>query len=185
MTVARTAHQENISRFKPMKFNREVNFKMKDTGEKFMRVALAEARKGMNKGNRPFGAVIVKDGKILAKAHSTAISGHDLTAHAELDVISKLSHKAKTHDLTGCTLYATGQPCLMCSTAVAIAKISALVIGASHDDMPARMRLGRKRPGKVTYKEIFNEYGIKVKVSHGVLKDEVMKLYAERVKNQR
>jgi hypothetical protein len=68
---------------------------------------------------------------------------------------------------------------------MAIAKISALVIGASHDDMPARMRLGRKRPGKVTYNEIFTEYGVKVRVSHGVLRDEVMKLYAERIKNQR
>jgi tRNA(adenine34) deaminase len=158
---------------------------MKDSKERFMRVALAEARKGMNKGNRPFGAVIVKDGRIVARAHSTAISGHDISAHAELDVIRKLSNKAKTHDLTGCTLYATGQPCLMCSAAMAIAKISELVIGASHEDMPARMRLGRKRPGKVTYKEIFSEYGLKVKVNHGVLRDEVMKLYKERVKSQR
>jgi guanine deaminase len=157
---------------------------MKDTRERFMKIALAEARKGMSKGNRPFGAVIVKDGKVFARAHSTAISGHDIAAHAELDVIRKLSHKAKTHDLTGFTLYATGQPCLMCSAAMAIAKVSELVIGASHEDMPARMRLGRKRPGKITYKEIFREYGLKLKVNEGVLRDEVVKLYVERVKNQ-
>ena len=158
---------------------------MKDANERFMKIALAEARKGMRKGNRPFGAVLVKNGTMVAKSYSTSVSGNDISAHAELSVISKFSQKAKTQDLTGYSLYATGQPCVMCSAAMAVAKISELVIGASHEDMPARLRLGRKRPGKITHKEIFKEYGLKLKVTRGVLRDEVINLYEEHIKNQR
>jgi guanine deaminase len=151
---------------------------MKYTAEDFMKIAIAEARKGMSKGNRPFGSVIVKDGKIVAKA------GHDVTAHAELSAIRKFSQKTKTGNLSGCTLYATGEPCLMCCAAIAGANISELVIAANRSDIPAGMRSKRKRSGKLTYKEIFREYGIKAKVKNGVLREEVIKLYEEFVKKQ-
>jgi tRNA(Arg) A34 adenosine deaminase TadA len=157
---------------------------MKHTTEGFMKIAIAEARKGMNKGNRPFGSVIVKDGTVVARAHSTAFSGHDVAAHAELSAIRKVSKKTKTHDLKGCTIYATGEPCLMCSGAIAIAKISTLVIAANHTDMPIRMDLGRKRPGSLTYKDILREYGLKAKVKKGVLRENVIKLYEEHIKRQ-
>jgi tRNA(Arg) A34 adenosine deaminase TadA len=151
---------------------------MKYTTEDFMKIAIAEARKGMSKGNRPFGSVIVKDGKIVAKA------GHDVTAHAELNAIRKFSQETKTGNLRNCTLYATGEPCLMCCAAIAGANISELVIAANHSDIPAGMRSGRKRPGKITYEEVFREYGLKAKVKNGVLREEVIKLYEEFVKKQ-
>ncbi len=157
---------------------------MKYTTEGFMRIAIAEARKGMSKGNRPFGSVIVKDGKVVAKAHSTAFSDHDVTAHAELSAIRKFSKKAETPDLKGCTIYATGEPCLMCSAAIAVANISELVIAANYGDIPAGMRSGRKRLGKVTYEDLFREYGLKAKVKKGVLREEVIELYKECVKKQ-
>jgi guanine deaminase len=157
---------------------------MKHTTEDFMKLAIAEARKGMNKGNRPFGAVIVKDGTVVAKAHSTGFSHHDVTAHAELSAIRNLSKNAETHDLKGCTLYATGEPCLMCCGAIAISKISALVIAANHTDLPVSMDLGRKRPGRLSYKEILSEYKLKVKVKKGILRENVIKLYKEFVTTQ-
>ena len=157
---------------------------MNNTTEGFMRMAIAEARKGMREGNHPYGSVIVKDGKVIAKAHSTGVKTHDVAAHADMSAARKLSKKAKTRDLKGCTVYATGEPCPMCSIALALTHISELVIAASYTDLPPQMNPGGKRPGKITYKEIFKEYGKKVKVQKGVLRDEVLKLYDEYVKKR-
>ena len=112
---------------------------MKDTTEDFMEIAIAEARKGMNKGNRPFGSVIVKHGAVAARAHSTSLSDHDVTAHAELKAIRNFFKKTKTGNLKGCMIYATGEPCLMCSAAIALANISELTIAANSGDLPKGM----------------------------------------------
>jgi tRNA(Arg) A34 adenosine deaminase TadA len=157
---------------------------MNNTTERFMRMAIAEARKGMSEGNHPYGSVIVKDGKVVARAHSTGVKTHDVAAHADMSAARKLSRKAKTRDLKGCTVYATGEPCPMCSIALGLTHISELVIAASYNDLPPQMNPGGKRPGKITYKEIFKEYGKKVKVQKGVLREEVLKLYDEYVKKR-
>jgi tRNA(Arg) A34 adenosine deaminase TadA len=155
---------------------------MNDTAERFMKMAITEARKGMREGNHPYGSVIVKDGKVLVKAHSTGALTHDIAAHADMSAARKLSKKAKTHDVKGSTVYATGEPCPMCSAALAAMRISELFIAANYRHLPPQMNRGRKRPGKITYKEIFKEYGLKVKVKEGVLKNEVLKMYDEYVK---
>jgi guanine deaminase len=157
---------------------------MNNTTERFMRMAIAEARKGMNEGNHPYGSVIAKDGKVIAKAHSTGVKTHDVAAHADMSAARKLSRKAKTRDLKGCTVYASGEPCPMCSIALALTHISELVIAASYTDLPPQMNPGGKRPGKITYKQIFREYGKNVKVQKGVLREEVLKLYDEYVKKR-
>jgi tRNA(adenine34) deaminase len=155
---------------------------MNNTTERFMRMAIAEARKGMREGNHPYGSVIVKDGTVLARAHSTGALSHDVAAHADMSAARKLSKKAKTRDVKGCTVYATGEPCPMCSAALAAMHISELFIAANYRHLPPQMNRGRKRPGKITYKEIFKEYGLKVKVKERVLKDEVLKMYDEYVR---
>ena len=152
---------------------------MKCTTEDFMKIAIREARQGMSEGNSPFGAAIVKDGKVVARAHSTVSSASDVTAHAELSAIRKFSRRAKTRDMKGYAMYASGEPCLMCSAAIAWANLSELFIGASHTDIPASMSAARKWPGKVTHQEIFREYGSKIRVKKGVLREEVIKLYRE------
>jgi tRNA(adenine34) deaminase len=157
---------------------------MNNTAEHFMRMAIAEARKGMREGNHPYGSVIVKDGTVLARAHSTGALSHDVAAHADMSAARKLSKKAKTRDVKGCTVYATGEPCPMCSAALAAMHISELFIAANYRHLPPQMNRGRKRPGKITYKEIFKEYGLKVKVKEGVLKDEVLKMYDEYVRKR-
>jgi len=70
----------------------------------------------------------------------------------------------------------------MCSAALAAMHISELFIAANYRHLPPQMNRERKRPGKITYKEIFKEYGLKVKVKEGILKDEVLKMYDEYVK---
>ncbi|HUK40373.1 MAG TPA: nucleoside deaminase [Candidatus Acidoferrales bacterium] len=157
---------------------------MNETAERFMRMAIAEARRGMREGNHPYGSVIVKDGTVLAKAHSTGALTHDIAAHADMSAARKLSRKAKTQDVKGAAVYATGEPCPMCSAALAAMRISELFIGANYRDLPPPMNRGRKRPGKITYKEIFKEYGLNVKVKEGVLKDQVLGMYDEYIKKR-
>lgn len=155
---------------------------MKDTTEDFMEIAIAEARKGMNKGNRPFGSVIVKHGAVAARAHSTSLSDHDVTAHAELKAIRNFFKKTKTGNLKGCMIYATGEPCLMCSAAIALANISELTIAANSGDLPKGMASRQNRHPRVTLEHVFREYGSKVKVERGVLREKVINLYEQFIK---
>jgi guanine deaminase len=100
-----------------------------------MKIALEEARKGMKKGHGgPFGAVIVKDGKILAKAHNSVLKDHDATCHAEMNVIRMVSKKYKDFDLSSCELYTTGMPCKMCEAAINWAKIKKVYYGNTYKE---------------------------------------------------
>jgi len=84
-----------------------------------MQIAFEEARKGISSGDGgPFGAVIVKHGAIIARGHNEVVRTNDPTAHAEMVVIRKASAFLNTFDLTGCTLYVTGEPCPMCFSAI-------------------------------------------------------------------
>ncbi len=100
-----------------------------------MQVALDEARKGMKKGHGgPFGAVVVMDGKIIAKGHNTVIKDHDATCHAEMNVIREVSKKYKEFDLSSCEVYTTGKPCKMCEAALNWAKIKVVYYGNTYKD---------------------------------------------------
>lgn len=100
-----------------------------------MNLAIEEAKKTMNKDmGGPFGAAIVKDGKVIAIASNTVLSDDDPTAHAEINAIRKAGKKLNTHDLTGCTLYATGYPCPMCLSAIIWANIKEVYYGTELED---------------------------------------------------
>ena len=104
----------------------------------FMNQAVKEAFSGVehNHGG-PFGAVIVKDGKIISKAHNQVIKNNDPTAHAEMSAIKKASKKLGTFDLSGCEIYTTCMPCPMCLGAIKWANIKTVYYG-----MPCPMCLG-------------------------------------------
>lgn len=104
----------------------------------FMLQAVKEALNGVkhNHGG-PFGAAIVKDGKIIAKAHNQVIKNSDPTAHAEINAIKKASKKLKTFDLSGCEIYTTCMPCPMCLGAIKWANIKTLYYGATSKDADA------------------------------------------------
>lgn len=91
-----------------------------------MKKAIEESKVNMEnqyKKGGPFGAAIVKDGKIIASAHNTVIESKDPTAHAEVNVIRKASKVLNTHDLSGCTLFVNAEPCPMCLSATIWANI--------------------------------------------------------------
>ena len=98
--------------------------------EKFMKEALKEAMKAYNKLEIPVGAVIVKDGKIVSRAHNVKEEKKDTTKHAEIIAIQKASKKLESWRLTDCEMYVTLEPCSMCAGALIQARIKKVHIGA-------------------------------------------------------
>ena len=97
--------------------------------EKFMEEALKEAFKAYKKEEVPVGAIIVKDGKIIARAHNLKESKNDTTNHAEILAIQKASKKLNSWRLIDCEMYVTLEPCSMCAGAIINSRISKLYIG--------------------------------------------------------
>jgi tRNA(adenine34) deaminase len=98
--------------------------------EHFMRLALAEAQKARDKGEIPIGAVIVCRDKVIARAHNLTETLTDVTAHAEMQVITMAASELGGKYLTGCTLYVTVEPCPMCAGAIGWAQLPRIVYGA-------------------------------------------------------
>jgi tRNA(Arg) A34 adenosine deaminase TadA len=99
-----------------------------------MRKAIAEARKNIARPDGgPFGACIVKDGRIVAAGRNTVLK-NDATCHAEVNAIRKASKKLGTFDLTGCEIYSTTEPCPMCFGAIHWARIGAVYFGTGIAD---------------------------------------------------
>ena len=96
---------------------------------KFMKEALKEAQKAYNKKEIPVGAVIVKDKKIIARAHNVKEEKNDATKHAEIIAIQKASKKLNAWRLTGCEMYVTLEPCSMCAGALIQSRIDKVYIG--------------------------------------------------------
>ncbi len=106
--------------------------------KKFMELACAEALQGMQAGDGgPFGAVIVKDNKIIAAGHNKVLGSKDSTAHAEIVAIRMAEQILGTHDLSGCELYATCYPCPMCLGAIMWARIDRVYFGCSTEEAAA------------------------------------------------
>lgn len=101
--------------------------------EKFMKEALKEARKAYDKLEVPVGAIIVKDDKIIARAHNLKETKFDTTKHAEILAIQKASKKLKSWRLIDCEMYVTLEPCSMCAGALINSRIKKVYIGANDE----------------------------------------------------
>ncbi len=98
--------------------------------EYYMRMALAEAEKAASRDEVPVGAVVVAGGSVIARAHNLTEALNDPTAHAEMQAITAAASYLGGKYLTGCTMYVTVEPCVMCAGALAWSQISAVVYGA-------------------------------------------------------
>jgi len=105
----------------------------------FMKLAIQVAKETMKQNpGGPFGAVITNpEGKVIAATGNRVLEMHDPTAHAEMNAIRIASESLGTHDLSGCTLYATGYPCPMCLSAIIWANIKTVYFGCSPEDAEA------------------------------------------------
>jgi guanine deaminase len=100
----------------------------------FMAMAIAKAQEGIAAGQSPFGAIIIRDGELVAVTHNTVWRDHDPTAHAEVNCIRRAAKALQSIDLSGCEMYSTCEPCPMCLSAIHWAKIDRVVYGATIDD---------------------------------------------------
>ena len=107
-----------------------------------MREAIALSRKSARIGEAPFGAVIVKDGKIIARGADRVVRKKDPTAHAEIIAIRQAASRLKTHDLSGCEIYTSSEPCQMCLAAIKYANIDRLYYASVAKDLEEAGVLG-------------------------------------------
>jgi len=105
-----------------------------DDDEAHLRQAIALARSNVEAGGRPFGAVLVHDGVVVATGVNTIVSSLDPTGHAELNAVRAASAALGTADLSGCAVYASGHPCPMCMAAMRLAGISEVTFACSNED---------------------------------------------------
>jgi len=126
--------------------------------------ALKEAEKARKIGESPVGAVIVKDGVIIARGHNERETKNDTTLHAEMTAIRKACKKLGTWRLNGCDLYVTLEPCTMCAGAIIQARIQNLYIGTS--DLKAGAA------GSVIDVFRVDDFNHRVEVSWGILEEE-------------
>lgn len=101
----------------------------------FMQVAINEAYQGIEAGDGgPFGSVIVKDGEIVGQGHNRVLAENDPTCHGEMEAIRDACKNLGTHDLTGCELYTTAEPCPMCLGAILWSNMSQVYYGCTRQD---------------------------------------------------
>ena len=104
----------------------------------YMEEALKEAYTGIEHGHGgPFGSVVVKDGTIVGRGHNRVIYKKDPTCHGEMEAIRDACHNLNTHDLSGCELYTTAEPCPMCLGAIIWANIKTVHYGCNRMDTDA------------------------------------------------
>ncbi len=102
---------------------------------KYMQLAIDLAKENVKKGfGGPFGAVIVKNGEVIAQAANSVTSTNDPTAHAEVNVIRQACKKLNTFNLSGCEIYASCEPCPMCLSAIYWARIDKVYVAATKKD---------------------------------------------------
>ena len=133
----------------------------KPSGEKYMKMALEEAKKAGQQGEVPVGAILVKGDRVIARDHNRCIELNDPTAHAEILVLRKAGKRLRNYRLNDTVIYVTAEPCPMCASAMIHGRISQLVFGTAEPKF-----------GAVESKfKLLNGSGLnhKVKVDRGIL----------------
>lgn len=145
--------------------------------EKYMKIALKEAEKAFKEDEIPIGAIIVKEGKVIAKAHNKKEKKKLPTSHAEIEAIQKACKKLDSKYLNDCTLYVTLEPCPMCAGAIIMARLKTVVFGA-YDPKGGSLRSTLKM-----YEiQGFNHYP---QVVENILSDQCAKILKDYFKNKR
>ncbi len=139
--------------------------------ERLMRMAIAEARRG----DFPFGAVIVRDGRVLARGHNLGRTTDDPTAHGEIVTIRRALARRGSKALRGATLYTSGEPCAMCMGAILWCRFGRLVFAASVEQLATKIDQIMVSSADLAAKTAFAP----IAITGGVLADEAMALFAK------
>jgi tRNA(adenine34) deaminase len=111
--------------------------------EKYMLLALKEAKKAFNKGEIPVGAIIVKDGVVISRAHNEKEKYNMATKHAEIIAIEKASKKLNSWRLDGCVMYVTLEPCMMCAGALVQSRIKKVIYSINNEKFGGGERISQ------------------------------------------
>lgn len=136
---------------------------------KYMKAALKCAQKAFDEGEVPIGAVVVSDGKIIARGHNRRTKRQIATAHAEIEAIEKACKKLKSWRIPECELYVTLEPCPMCMGAVLNSRIKKVYFGAPEDK-------GRSLTQQIANANLLNHV---VEVQGGVMEEECKKILSD------
>lgn len=139
----------------------------------YMELAIRKAKDGVDSGQSPFGAIVVKDGKVISSNHNTVWKDGDPTAHAEVNAIRAASAAIRNIDLSGTVMYTTCEPCPMCLTAIHWAKIDRVVYGATIADADG----AGFTELTIAAKEMVRMGGSSLKVDSGLLQKECADLF--------
>lgn len=134
--------------------------------ERFMRMALDEAMQAAEEGEVPVGAVVVCNGRVIARTHNLTERLRDVTAHAEMQAITAAADNLNGKYLTDCTLYVTLEPCPMCAAALRWAQIGRVVYGASDP----------KRGYRAAYADPDRALHPRTELTSGIMADEALSL---------
>ena len=145
---------------------------MESADERYMRLAIAEARRAEARDEVPIGAVIVCGSMVIARAHNLTEALRDVTAHAEMQAITSAAETLGGKYLKDCTIYVTVEPCLMCAAALGWSQIKRVVYGARDD-----------KRGYHTYCD--NPFSKGTEVVGGVLEDECSQIIVSFFKKKR
>lgn len=143
--------------------------------ERFMRIALEEAKEAARAGEIPIGAVIVVNGRVIAKTHNLTETLKDVSAHAEMLAITSAAQNVDGKYLPDCTIYVTVEPCTMCAGALGWAQIGRIVYGCSDP----------KRGFFSVYQGLKSPIHPKTQINAGVLEDECREIMTEFFKKLR
>ncbi len=146
-----------------------------------MDAALDEARRGLEAGEVPVGAVLVADGDIIARSFNRPIGAHDPTAHAEVLVLREAAQRLANYRLTGTTLYVTIEPCLMCVGALVHARVGTVVYGADEPKSGALVSAVRahETPG------LNHRFQVVAGVREGECRELIQRFFRERRRGAR
>ena len=146
--------------------------------ERFMAMAIEEAKLGAAAGEQPFGAVIARNGEVICRTRSLKVSTSDTTAHSETLAIRAATQKLGQRALPGCVFYATCEPCPMCLGAILNGGITTLVMGARNASINQLAKLAFNFKD-YTVERFAEMVGWELTVIEGVLENECIALYRD------
>lgn len=144
---------------------------------KYMELALEQAKLAKKMGDFPFGAVIVCNGEVVGEGKCENGTIGDVTDHAEMNALRKACRKLGKNKLDDCTIYSTNEPCPMCAAAIFQAKIPKVVFGVTRDDLPNFLR-----PRKILMKDLAEDSGYPISIETGILKEKILEQFKDITK---
>ena len=149
---------------------------MNETDIKYIRLAIEVAQRARDKGNHPFGSVLVnQNGDLLLEAENTVITERDCTGHAETNLMRLVSKNFEADFLASCTLYTSTEPCSMCSSAIVWGNVRRVVFGSSGKDFHEMM--GIEVTLQLSCRELFATANREIEVVGPMLEDEALKVH--------